>query len=207
MSGVTVAEFAETLNVSVERLLVQLEEAGVPASGADDVISDGAKMELLNHLRRAHGRKEDKLSVAPSKITLNRRDKTELRMSGGQGRSRTVSVEVRRKKSYIKRDVLEEEARRQQEELDAERAAEEAAKVEAKRLEQERQEAEQVQEEKAAEDEARREAEERTQAEEVAMATEETQQRAQAEQAAREAAEAESVKRNEDSRAQRRAKA
>lgn len=207
MSGVTVAEFAETLNVSVERLLVQLEEAGVPASGADDVISDDAKMELLNHLRRAHGRKEDKLSVAPSKITLNRRDKTELRMSGGQGRSRTVSVEVRRKKSYIKRDVLEEEARRQQEELDAERAAEEAAKVEAKRLEQERQEAEQVQEEKAAEDEARREAEERTQAEEVAMVTEETQQRAQAEQAAREAAEAESVKRNEDSRAQRRAKA
>ncbi|MDP6437745.1 MAG: translation initiation factor IF-2 [Gammaproteobacteria bacterium] len=207
MSGVTVAEFAETLNVSVERLLVQLEEAGVSVSGADDIISDDAKMELLNHLRRAHGRKEDKLSVAPSKITLNRRDKTELRMSGGQGRSRTVNVEVRRKKSYIKRDVLEEEARRQQEELEAERAAEEAAQAEAERLEKEREAAAQAEEEKAAEDEARRAEEARNQAEETAKVAEEEQLRVQAEKAAREAAEAESAKRNEDSRVQRRTKA
>ena len=114
MPGITVAQFAETLKVPVERLLIQLGEAGVSVEGAEDVLSDDAKMELLNHLRRSHGRKDDKLSVAPSKITLNRRDKTELRLSGGQGRSRTVNVEVRRKKSYIKRDVLEEEARKQQ---------------------------------------------------------------------------------------------
>ena len=129
MSGVTVAQFAETLKVSVDRLLVQLEEAGVTAvKAAEDIISDDAKMELLNHLRRSHGQTADKLSVSPSKITLNRRDKSELRLSGAQGRSRTVNVEVRRKKSYIKRDVLEEEARKQQEELDAVQAAEEAKK-------------------------------------------------------------------------------
>ncbi len=51
MSGVTVAQFAETLKVSVDRLLVQLEEAGVTTvKAAEDIISDDAKMELLNHL-------------------------------------------------------------------------------------------------------------------------------------------------------------
>ena len=107
MSGVTVAKFAETLKVPVDRLLEQLKDAGVSVKGADDVISDDAKMELLNHLRASHGRAAEKDSVAPRKITLSRRDKSELKMAGGQGRSRTVNVEVRRKKSYIKRDVLD----------------------------------------------------------------------------------------------------
>jgi translation initiation factor IF-2 len=208
MSGVTVTQFAETLKVSVERLLVQLGEAGVATvHKADDVISDDAKMELLNHLRRSHGQKDDKLSVAPSKITLNRRDKTELRMSGGQGRSRTVNVEVRRKKSYIKRDVLEEEARKQQEEHDAVRVAEEAAKAEVERLEKERLEVQQAEKEKAAEGEAQREQEAASKAEAEARNVEETQQRTEAETAAREAAEKETAARTQDSRNQRRAKA
>ena len=138
MSSVTVAQFAEVLKVSVERLLSQLDEAGVTVEGADAVISEEAKMELLNHLRRAHGREEDKSSVAPSKITLNRRARSELRLSGTQGRSRTVNVEVRQKRSYIKRDVLEEEARKQQEEIDSRREQEQAAKLEAEREELER---------------------------------------------------------------------
>ena len=138
MSSVTVAQFAEVLKVPVERLLSQLDEAGVTVEGADAVISEEAKMDLLNHLRRAHGREEDKSSVAPSKITLNRRARSELRLSGTQGRSRTVNVEVRQKRSYIKRDVLEEEARKQQEEIESRREQEEAARLEAEREELER---------------------------------------------------------------------
>ena len=123
MADVTVTQFAQVLRVPVERLLSQLGEAGIDVSGADDTISDDAKLELLTHLRRVHGRKDASAST-PRKITLKRKSQSEIRLSGGQGRSRTVSVEVRRKRTYIKRDVLQEQARKQQEELDAQRNAE-----------------------------------------------------------------------------------
>ena len=211
MSGVTVAQFAETLKVPVERLLVQLEEAGVTVGGADDIISDDAKMELLNHLRQSHGRKAEKDSVAPRKITLNRRDKSELKLAGGQGRTRTVNVEVRRKRSYIKRDVLEEQARRQQEEIDAQQAAEAAAKQAAEDQERERLAAEDASRRAAEEAEKRRQEEEnaaRTREEQEARkAAAELRAREVAEAAARKAAEKESTARTEEARSQRRAKA
>ena len=211
MSGVTVTEFAETLKVSVERLLVQLDEAGVSVSGADDVISDDGKMELLNHLRRTHGRKTDKVSVAPSKITLNRRDKSELKLSAGQGRSRTVNIEVRRKKSYIKRDVLEEEARKQQDELEAQKNAEEEARLAVEKAEQDRLAAAEAHKREAEEAEQRRKEEEeaaRTKEQEAARAGDEkASAREAAETAARLAAEKESAAREQDARNQRRAKA
>ncbi len=125
MSDVTIAQFAEVLKVPVERLLSQLDEAGIAVAGADDIISDDAKMELLTHLRRSHGRKDESGGAAPRQITLKRRSQSELRLAGGQGRSRTVNVEVRRKRTYVKRDVLEEEARAHQEEIDAKRRSEE----------------------------------------------------------------------------------
>jgi translation initiation factor IF-2 len=56
MAEVTVTQFAEVLKVPVDRLLTQLGEAGIKVGGADDIISEEAKMELLTHLRRAHGR-------------------------------------------------------------------------------------------------------------------------------------------------------
>ena len=207
MSGVTVAKFAETLNVPVERLLVQLEEAGVSVKGADDVISDDAKMELLNHLRRSHGHKEQRDALSPRKITISRRAKTELKVAGGQGRSRTVNVEVRKKKSYVKREVLEEQARQQQEEIEAQRAAEEAARE----AEEQRQQAE-IEARKAAEEEARRKeaeaAEERAKQEEVeARVSEEQARREAAEAAAQLAAKQESEAREREARNQRRAKA
>ena len=107
MSDVTISQFAEVLKVSVDRLLSQLEEAGIENDGADAIISDDEKMELLTYLRRSHGRKGDALKAAPQKITLHRRSQSELRLSGNQGRSRTVNVEVRKKSTYVKRDVLE----------------------------------------------------------------------------------------------------
>ena len=126
MADVTVAQFAEVLKVPVEKLLTQLDEAGIKVSGSDDRISDDAKLELLTHLRRSHGQDDTPATAAaPRKITLKRKSQSELRLSGAQGRARTVNVEVRRKRTYIKRDVLEKKAQEEQAALDAERRAEE----------------------------------------------------------------------------------
>ncbi|MEC9375106.1 MAG: translation initiation factor IF-2 [Pseudomonadota bacterium] len=211
MSGVTVEEFAKTLKVAPDRLLVQLEEAGVKVSGPEDEISEEAKLELLNHLRRSHGRQNEKATVSPSKITLNRRDKSEIRMSSGQGRSRTVNVEVRRKKAYIKRDALAQEAREKQEALDAERLAKERAAMEAERLEQEREDAKLAAQAEELEAQSQREIEEQEAlnkaAEEAKEIEAETRRQQEAERAALEAAELEAQARNEEARTQRKAKA
>ena len=126
------------------------------------------------HLRRAHGSEEASGDGAPRKITLKRKTQSELKLASNQGRARTVNVEVRRTRNYIKRDVLEEQARAQQDEIDSrKREAEEAARaaterVEAERRERERLEAEnrrRVEEEEArrrAQEESRRAAEQRT---------------------------------------------
>ncbi len=142
MSDVTVAQFAEVLKVPVDKLLSQLDEAGIKVSGSDDTISDDAKLELLTHLRRSHGQDDTPATAAaPRRITLKRKSQSELRLSGAQGRSRTVNVEVRRKRTYIKRDVLEKQAQEEQEALDAQRRAEEE-RIEAEAREQERLKAE-----------------------------------------------------------------
>jgi translation initiation factor IF-2 len=172
MAEVTVSQFAEVLKVPVDRLLIQLDQAGIKVDGPNDRISDDAKLELLTHLRRAHGSGEDG-DAAPRKITLKRKTQSELKLASAQGRARTVNVEVRQKKTYIKRDVLEEQARHQQDEIDAKRReAEDAVRREAERVENERRERERVESEnlrraeeeqaklKAAE-EARRAAEQR----------------------------------------------
>ena len=165
MADVTVSQFAEVLKVPVEKLITQLDDAGIKVKGADATISEDAKLELLTHLRRTHGQEDETASgAAPRRITLRRKSQSELRLSGAQGRSRTVNVEVRRKRTYIKRDVLEKEAQDKQDELDRQKNAEqeaiEAAEREKERLETERQEAE-----KAAEESVRLEAEAKEQAE------------------------------------------
>jgi translation initiation factor IF-2 len=142
MADVTVSQFADVLKVPVDKLLVQLEQAGITVSGADAKISDDAKMELLTHLRRSHGSGQE--TAAPNKITLKRKTQTELKMASTQGRARTVNVEVRVKRTYVKRDVLEEQNRAVQEQADQKLKEIEAAqqeqadKVEAERREQER---------------------------------------------------------------------
>jgi translation initiation factor IF-2 len=142
MADVTVAQFADVLKVPVDRLLVQLEQAGITVSGADDRISDEAKMELLTHLRRSHGSGADS-ATSPTKITLKRKQQSELKLASPQGRARTVSVEVRKKHTYVKRDVIQEQARAQAAQADEKRKEIEAAqqaeveKAEAQRREQE----------------------------------------------------------------------
>jgi len=173
MADVTVTQFAEVLKVPVEKLILQLDEAGIKVSGSDDMISEDAKLELLSHLRRAHGQDDTPATAAaPRRITLKRKSQSELRLSGSQGRSRTVNVEVRRKRTYIKRDVLEKQAQEEQEELDRVRREEEervaAAAREEERLKTEQEEAikrreaeleKEKQAQESAEEEARRLAE------------------------------------------------
>ena len=141
MAEVTVSQFAEVLKVPVDRLLLQLDEAGIKVQSADDIISDEAKMELLTHLRRAHGREED-AAAAPRKITLKRKAQPEIKVASTLGRARTVNVEVRVKKTYLNRTVLEEEQRQRQEEIDRVRHAEEAQRLDAERRENEQRDAE-----------------------------------------------------------------
>src|SRR5690242_13618531 len=163
MAEVTVSQFAEVLKVPVDRLLVQLDQAGIKVSGPDARITDDAKLELLTHLRRSHGSETDS-DGAPRKITLKRKTQSELKLASNQGRARTVNVEVRRTRNYIKRDVLEERARAQQDEIDhRRREAEEAARAESERAENERRERERLEAEnrrRVEEEEARRRAQE-----------------------------------------------
>ncbi|MDH3747434.1 MAG: translation initiation factor IF-2 [Gammaproteobacteria bacterium] len=176
MADVTVEQFAEVLKVPVEKLITQLDEAGIKVSGSNDRISDDAKLELLTHLRRSHGQSESQSAdAAPRKITLKRKSQSELRLSGAQGRSRTVNVEVRRKRTYIKRDVLEEQAQKEQEELDRQRREAEE-RVEAEKREQERL--------LAAKEEAARVAEQERQKEEKDRQTADEDARVAAQQAA-----------------------
>jgi translation initiation factor IF-2 len=175
MADVTVAQFAEVLKVPVEKLLVQLDQAGIKVGGAQAVISDEAKLELLTHLRRSHGQGDAPAGAsAPPKITLQRKQQSEIKLASGAGRSRTVNVEVRVKRTYVKRDVLEQQAKAQQDELDAKkREAEDAVRLERERIERERLEAERIEAEnrrrveeeaaaRKAADEARRASEQRT---------------------------------------------
>jgi translation initiation factor IF-2 len=180
MAEVTVSQFAEVLKVPVDKLITQLDEAGIKVSGADDIISDEAKMELLTHLRRSHGRQED--AAAPRKITLKRKAQQEIKVASVQGRARTVAVEVRAKKTYLNRTVLEEEQRHRQEEMDRVRQAEEAVRLEAERKEAERRDADRLERERL-EQEARRrlEDEARARAEEEASRQTESRDRERAE--------------------------
>src|SRR5882672_6194793 len=156
MAEVSVSQFAEVLKVPVDRLLVQLDQAGIKVSGPDARISDDAKLELLTHLRRSHGSDADS-DGAPRKITLRRKTQSELKLASVQGRARTVNVEVRRKRTYIKRDVLEEQARAQQDEIDHRRQeAEAVARAENERAEADRRERERLEAESRRDDEARR---------------------------------------------------
>ncbi|WP_440467343.1 translation initiation factor IF-2 [Pseudomonas sp. YH-1] len=151
MTQVTVKELAKTVDTPVERLLQQMREAGLPHNNAEQVVTDSEKQALLAHLKGSHGDRADE----PRKITLQRKTTSTIRVAG----SKTVSVEVRKKKTYVKRDPEELEAERQRE-LEEQRAAEEAVRVKA----------EEEARQRAAAEEARRQADAARQATDVAPA-------------------------------------
>ncbi|MEW6612683.1 MAG: translation initiation factor IF-2 [Pseudomonadota bacterium] len=110
MSLVTVASFAEELSMSAPRLLEQLRAAGVEKRTADDPLSEEDKRQLLTFLRRSHGEAGE--IAAPKKITLKRTSTTQIKQTGASGKARTVKVEVRKQRTYVKRGPAhpEEEA-------------------------------------------------------------------------------------------------
>ena len=181
MSEVTVSQLASDVGIPVDRLLKQLNDAGVAKQGSDDVITEQEKVTLLNHLRRSHGKEEKSIGEdGPKKVTLKRRTTTELRVpsSGGgrapargaaaRGAGKTVSVEVRRKRTIVKKDAASPES-------DKEKARQELEAAEAALAEQAAQ-----REAAAAQEEARRQAVE-------AMRREEDAERKRAEEARKEA--------------------
>ena len=122
MTQVTVKELAQEVAAPVERLLQQMREAGLPHTSAEQVVTDNEKQALLAHLKSSHGEKLEE----PRKITLQRKTTTTLKVAG----SKTISVEVRKKKTYVKRSPDEIKAEKQRE-LEEQRAAEEAARLKA----------------------------------------------------------------------------
>lgn len=190
MPDVTVRQLADVVGIPVERLIAQLGDAGLPAKDADATISDKEKMKLLAFLRQSHG-KEGSASgvdiVEPKKITLKRRTVSELRQ-GGASKSKTVNVEVRKKRTYVKRAVVQEEAGRQQKEKE---------RIEAEKLEAEdavRRQAEQAEASKIADEAAR-------------IAEEEAARQKEADEEARKLKEAAAVRKTEKDTRQVHAKA
>jgi translation initiation factor IF-2 len=108
MSDQTVQQLAEVVKIPLERLLEQLKEAGLSANMPDDVISEDEKMQLLAHLRKRHGKDENVAKTAPRRVTLERRKVIEIKQASVPGSAtKTISVEVRKKKTYINKRELE----------------------------------------------------------------------------------------------------
>ncbi|MEH6473501.1 MAG: IF-2-associated domain-containing protein, partial [Halopseudomonas sp.] len=113
MAELNVKQLADVVDVPVERLLQQMKAAGLEHSAESDNVSEDEKQALLGHLKRSHGDSEE-AAAQPRRITLSR--KTTSTLKAGSSR-KTVNVEVRKKRTYVKRDEMSPE----------ERAAEDAA--------------------------------------------------------------------------------
>ena len=173
MASNNVAQFAAELKVPAALLLDQLRAAGVEKGSPDDALTEADKARLLESLRRSHGAADGE----KKKITLTRKQTSEIKQADSSGKARTIQVEVRKKRVFVKRD---EAAEATPAEVDAARVAAEAAAAEAaaaaERAEAERLEAEAQAQKRAEEERAQQ-----------ARAQEEEQRRAAAEQAEAEA--------------------
>jgi translation initiation factor IF-2 len=181
MAQVTVQQLAEVVGTPVDKLLEQLKDAGLSFSAPDQEISDSEKLQLLEHLRQSKGAKLGNTAEEGKKITLRRKSTSQLKVSGGQGRTattKTVNVEVRRKKTYVKRSELideQEQKRKEEEEIEQQKLAAEKKEQDLKDAEAARI----VEEERKAQEEiAAKEAEEQRIVAEAAAAAQEKQQTA-----------------------------
>ncbi|MGH8213105.1 MAG: translation initiation factor IF-2, partial [Rhodanobacteraceae bacterium] len=169
MSDVTIKQLAGVLGMTEDKLLAQLAEAGMPFNSPDQVISSTEKVKLLGFLRRTHGKREDgerAEASSPRQITLKRRKVSEITVGGGRGASsKTVNVEVRAKRTYVKRSVIAEEANADVEREEARRllaeSQEQREREEAERAEQDKRRHEEQAKLQAAEEERKRAEEER----------------------------------------------
>ncbi|TDN70603.1 translation initiation factor IF-2 [Paraburkholderia sp. BL10I2N1] len=195
MASNNVAQFAAELKMPAGVLLEQLQAAGVTKASEDDTLSETDKARLLDHLRKSHGSTD----ADKRKITLTKRHTSEIKQSDATGKARTIQVEVRKKRTFVRRDEAAEqggeasnnvadetddlELQRREEEArhEAELLEKQAQELKARQEQLEREEAERQAREQAAEAERRR-AEEET-AKKRAAVLAEAAARAEAEQA------------------------
>ncbi|WP_022955530.1 translation initiation factor IF-2 [Perlucidibaca piscinae] len=160
MAEVTVKQLADTVGRSVDVLLAQMRDAGLSHKAEGDVVSDIEKQQLLAHLKRTHGEQAGE----PKKITLQRKTVSTLKTNVVAGKAKTVNVEVRKTRTYVKRSLLEEQEEQAREAAEAARKAQEEAEQQAEAARQAAIEAERRAIEDAriaaAEEEARKAAEE-----------------------------------------------
>ncbi|MEO0443286.1 MAG: translation initiation factor IF-2 associated domain-containing protein, partial [Pseudomonadota bacterium] len=97
MADVTVNDLAKSVGTSVERLLGQMKDAGLSHASANELVSDDEKKKLLSFLKASHGEQDE----PPKKITLKRKTTSTLKVGSGSTR-KTVNVEVRKKRTYVK---------------------------------------------------------------------------------------------------------
>jgi len=180
MASTTVAQLAAELNRPAAALLEQLQSAGVSKASTDDSVTESDKARLLDHLRSSHGAAP---GVERKKITLTRKSTSEIKQADSSGKARTIQVEVRKKRTFVKRDdtaaPTEDPAAAESHEAEL-RRREEEAHAEAERL--------RVQEEELKEQQRRREAQERAEREAAELRVREAAAKAAAEAAAAAAA-------------------
>ena len=188
MSGETIKQLALSMKVPVDRLLTQLGQAGMSFSDPEQVISSTEKMKLLGFLRRSHGKDApaEGESDSPRQITLKRSTRGELKLptAGGRGATaaKTVNVEVRAKRTYVKRSVIAEEANGDVEREDAVRKLQESHE------QREHEEAERAESDRLRQEEAQQRAEEAQQRAEEAQRQQEAEAEQRRQQAQAEAA-------------------
>jgi translation initiation factor IF-2 len=146
MSDLTVRQLADVVGIPLERLLTQLSEAGLEKGGPDEQLTDAEKLKFLTFLRTSHGKAQGEDLTNPKRVTLQRRTVSELKQGKtAPGKTaKTISVEVRKKRTYVKRSELPEASDQRQEVEQARQALEEQqkrqAELEAKRLQQQEEE-------------------------------------------------------------------
>ena len=136
MAVTTVAQLAAELNRPATTLLEQLQAAGVKKASAEDTLNESDKERLLDHLRTAHGTAG---GAERKKITLTRKSTSEIKQADASGKARTIQVEVRKKRVFVKReDGVDDATAAAAEEADLKRREEEVqAQAEALRQQEE----------------------------------------------------------------------
>ncbi len=196
MSQVTVTQLAEVLGVTADRLITQLNDAGIKVSDPSAEVTNEDKKKLLAFLRTSHGKVESSEDASgPRKVTLKRKTVSEIKVPvGGAGRgprsrgaapSRTVNVEVRKKRTYVKRRAISEQEMADPEREAAARVLEESRQAREDAEKTEREDAERRRAETEALQKAEAEERERLEAEAEERRKEEEKQRALAEAQAR----------------------
>jgi translation initiation factor IF-2 len=125
MSLVTISSFAKQIGISIEKLVEQLGHAGIEGKSAGDLLEDDEKITLLQFLKGDTAREP----AGRQRITLKRKTTDEIRQTSKTGAARTVHVETRKKRTFVKRSILEAEQAEQQKkiDLDADRKQQELA--------------------------------------------------------------------------------